>query len=126
MFYFVEMTKLQSNAHAVAAIRERLAAISGELLAMDKRWRELREAHAALSQTLRMFDPGADGRPVAPKRPYSRAWPRDKGKLSRLFWQTRYLARDSLTKAPDFCQVSLLPNAGKQPKFLCEAWSGLG
>jgi len=63
------MCDSKPNRQAAAAIRERLAEISGELLAMDKRWRELREAHAALSQTLRMFDPDADGALIAPSGP---------------------------------------------------------
>jgi hypothetical protein len=69
------------NSHAVAAIRERLAKVSGELIVIEKRWRSLREAHHALSQTLRMFDPSAG--PIAPKRPYRRVLPSGGGKLSR-------------------------------------------
>jgi hypothetical protein len=72
------------NTHAAAAIRERLAEVSGELLAVEKRWRSLREARVALNQTLRMFDPDADRRPVKPKRPYKRVLPSGGGKLSRL------------------------------------------
>lgn len=60
------------NSHAVAALRKRLAEVSGELVAVDKRWRSLREQHHALSQTLRMFDPDANSHPVRPKRPYRR------------------------------------------------------
>jgi hypothetical protein len=69
------------NTHAVAAIRKRLAEVSGELIAIEKRWRTLREAHRALSQTLRLFDPDADSHPVKPKRPYRRVVG---GKLSLL------------------------------------------
>ncbi len=78
------MASSSSNSHAAAAIRDRLAEVSGELIAVEKRWRSLREAHAALSQTLRMFDPDADRRPVKPKRPYKRVLPNGGGKLSRL------------------------------------------
>jgi hypothetical protein len=69
------------NSHAIAAIRARLAKVSGELIAVEKEWRKLREAHHALSQTLRMFDPDADGHSVKPKRPYRRLVT---GKLSLL------------------------------------------
>jgi hypothetical protein len=78
------MATSPSNTHAVSAIRNRLAEVSGELIAIEKRWRSLREAHHALSQTLRMFDPDADRHPVKPKRPYRRIWPRDLGKLGRV------------------------------------------
>ena len=54
----------------------------GELIAVEKQWRSLREAHHALSQTLRMFDPDAESYPIKPKRPYRRVLPRGGGKLS--------------------------------------------
>lgn len=73
-----------SNSHAVAAIRNRLAEVSGELIAVEKRWGSLREAHAALSQTLRMFDPNAESHPVKPKRPYRRVLRDGGGKLNIL------------------------------------------
>jgi hypothetical protein len=73
-----------SNTHAVAAIRKRLAEVSGELIVVERRWRSLREAHHALSQTLRMFDPEAASHQVKPKRPYRRVLPKGGGKLSRL------------------------------------------
>jgi hypothetical protein len=78
------MRDSRPNSHAIAAIRDRLGRVSGELIAVEKQWRDLREQHHALSQTLRMFDPDADSSAVAPKRPYRRTWPSDKGKLSRL------------------------------------------
>lgn len=77
------MAASPSNTHAVSAIRKRLAEVSGELLAVEKRWRSLREAHHALTQTLQMFDPEEDRHPVKPKRPYRRVLPRGGGKLSR-------------------------------------------
>src|SRR5579872_3171096 len=72
------------NSHAVSAIRKRLAEVSGELIAVEKRWRVLREEHHALSQTLRVFDPNADVNQIKPKRAYRRTWPCDRGRLSRL------------------------------------------
>lgn len=69
------MAASPSNTHAAAALRKRLAEVSGELIAIEKRWRNLREDHAALSATLRMFDPEADSSPVKPKRPYRRVPP---------------------------------------------------
>lgn len=71
----------RSNPHAVSAIRKRLAEVSGELIAVEKRWRTLREEHHVLSQTLRMFDPEADVGQIKPKRPYRRVVA---GKLSVL------------------------------------------
>lgn len=75
------MAASPSNPHAVSAIRKRLAEVSGELVAIEKQWRTLREEHHALSQTLRMFDPDADSHPVKPRRPYRRVVG---GKLSLL------------------------------------------
>jgi len=72
---------MAANSHAVSAIRKRLAEVSGELVAIEKRWRSLREEHHALGQTLRMFDPGADASQIKPKRPYRRVVG---GKLSLL------------------------------------------
>jgi hypothetical protein len=77
------MAASPSNTHAVSAIRNRLAEVSGELIAVEKRWRSLREAHHALSQTLRIFDPDADAGQIKPKRPYRRVVPSGSGKLSR-------------------------------------------
>ena len=59
------------NTHAASAVRKRLAEISGELIAIEKRWRTLRDAHHALSQTLRMFSPDVSSQ-IKPKRPYRR------------------------------------------------------
>jgi hypothetical protein len=78
------MSASPSNTHAIAAICKRLAEVSGELIAIEKRWRTLREAHHALSQTLRIFDPDADSHPVKPKRPYRRVLPHGGVKLSLL------------------------------------------
>jgi hypothetical protein len=88
-----------SNAHAVSAIRERLAKLAGELLAVEKQWHSLREAHNALSHALRTFDPDAGSHPVAPKRPYRRTWPSDKGKLSRLVLDVLRAAERPVTVA---------------------------
>jgi hypothetical protein len=77
------MSASPPNAHAISAIRERLAKVSGELIAVEKEWRTLREAHYALSQTLRMFDQDADSYPVKPRRPYKRVLPYGE-KLGRL------------------------------------------
>jgi hypothetical protein len=78
------MATSPSKTHAVSAIRERLAKVSGELITVEKQWRSLREAHHALSQTLRMFDPDADSYAVKPKRAYKRVLPYGGGKLSRV------------------------------------------
>lgn len=61
------MSDSRPSTYAVAAIRERFARVSRELVAVEKQSRDLREAHTALSQTLRMFDPDAGS--VAPRRP---------------------------------------------------------
>jgi len=42
-------------ARAVVSIQKSLSEVSGELIAIEKRWRTWRDAHHALSQTLRMF-----------------------------------------------------------------------
>jgi hypothetical protein len=86
-----------SNSHAISAIRERLAEVSGELLAVEKQWRCLREAHAALSQTLRMFDPEADRHPVRPKRPYKRVLPNGGRKLSRFVLDALRASKSPMT-----------------------------
>jgi hypothetical protein len=44
------------------------------LIAIEKRWRTLREAHHALSQTLRMFDPDAYSHSVKEGKRLSARW----------------------------------------------------
>jgi hypothetical protein len=91
------MASSPPNAHAIATIRTRLAEVSGELVAIEKRWRSLLEAHHALSQTLRMFDPDADSHPVKPKRPYRRVLPFGGGKLSLLVLDALRASRRPMT-----------------------------
>jgi transposase len=50
------------NAHAIAAIRERLAKVSGELIAVEKLWRDLREAHYALERAVFLTESGFPNR----------------------------------------------------------------
>jgi hypothetical protein len=112
------MAASPSNTHAAAALRKRLAEVSGELLAIEKRWRGLREAHAALSQTLRMFDPEADSHPVKPKRPYRRVLPRGGAKLRRLVIDALRVSGRPMT-LPDVMaalgnHVSAIPDAERR------------
>src|SRR5579863_10322124 len=109
---------MAANSHTVSAIRKRLAEVSGELIAIEKRWRTLREEHHSLSQTLRMFDPNADAGQIKPKRPYKRVLPLGGGKLSLRVIDALRISGRPMT-VPDVMaalgdQVKAIPNAERR------------
>ena len=73
-----------SNKYALAALRERRAAIGGEITLTERKLRYLRESLKHIDGTLRLFDPDADPKDIAAKRPYKRVKLFGKGKLNNL------------------------------------------
>ena len=73
-----------SNLYALAALRERRAAIAGEITQTEARLRHLRESAVHIDATLRMFDPDADPSKIKGKKPYKRVKLFGAGKLNRL------------------------------------------
>jgi hypothetical protein len=73
-----------SNKYALAALRERRAAMAGEITLAERKLRHLRETIVHIDATLRLFDPDADPTTIANKRPYKRVKLFGAGKLNRL------------------------------------------
>ena len=73
-----------SNKYALAALRERRAAIAGEITQAERHLRHLRETIVHVDATLRLFDPNSDPLKIAGKRPYKRVKLFGAGKLNRL------------------------------------------
>ncbi len=72
-----------SNKYALAALRERRAAIAGEITQAERHLRHLRETIVHVGATLRLFDPNADPVKIVGKRPYKRVKLFGAGKLNR-------------------------------------------
>ena len=72
------------NRYAIAALRERRAALDGEIRACDRKLRYLREAIGHIDATLSLFDPNGNPKEITAKRPYKRVKLFASGKLSRL------------------------------------------
>jgi hypothetical protein len=72
------------NRYAINALRERRAAIDGEIQACELRLRGLNEALCHLDATLSLFDPDHDPKTIRAKRRYDRAKLFGGGKLTRL------------------------------------------
>ena len=73
----------QSDGQTLSALRLRQAAIAEDIRQTEQRLYDLRQSYAALTATIRLFDP--DARLYArPRRGYKRAWLFGGGKLSRL------------------------------------------
>ncbi len=60
------------NRYALHALRERRAAIDGELRQCEQRLRHLREMLGHLDATLSLFDPEGNPKAIKPKKPYRR------------------------------------------------------
>jgi hypothetical protein len=60
------------NRYALAALRERRAALVGEMKDCDRKLRYLREAIGHIDATLSLFDPSGDPNEIAAKRPCMR------------------------------------------------------
>jgi hypothetical protein len=72
------------NRYAIAALRERRAALDGEIKECDRKLRYLREAIGHIDATLSLFDPNGDPKKITAKRPYKRVKLFASGKLGRL------------------------------------------
>lgn len=72
------------NRYAIAALRERRAAIDGELRQCEQRLRHLREMLGHLEATLSLFDPDGNPKAIKAKRPYKRVKLFGSAKLNRL------------------------------------------
>ncbi len=71
------------NRYALHALRERRAAIDGELRQCEQRLRHLREMLGHLDATLSLFDPEGNPKAIKPKKPYRRVKLFSSGALSR-------------------------------------------
>ena len=60
------------NRYALHALRERRAALDGELRECERRLRYLKEMLGHLDATLGLFDPEGNPKAVRAKRPYKR------------------------------------------------------
>ncbi len=72
------------NRYALAALKERRAAIDGEMRECERRLRYLREALGHLDATLALFDPEGNPKAIRAKRSYKRVKLFRAGQLSRL------------------------------------------
>lgn len=72
------------NRYALAALRERRAALDGEIKECDRKLRYLREAIGHIDATLSLFDPNGDPKEITAKRPYKRVKLFASGELGRL------------------------------------------
>jgi hypothetical protein len=77
------------NRYAIAALRERRAALDGEIKECDRKLRYLREAIGHIDATLSLFDPNGDPKEITAKRPYKRVKLFASGKLGRLVLDMR-------------------------------------
>jgi hypothetical protein len=72
------------NRYALAALRERRAALDGEIKACDRKLRYLCEAISHIDATLSLFDPNGAPKEITAKRPYKRVKLFASGKFGRL------------------------------------------
>lgn len=72
------------NKYALAALRERRAALAGEITTTERHLRHLRETIVHVDATLRLFDPNGDPLKIVGKRPYKRVKLFGAGKLNWL------------------------------------------
>jgi hypothetical protein len=72
------------NRYALAALKERRAAIDGEMRECERKLRHLRETLGHLDATLALFDPEGNPKAIKAKRPYKRVKLFGAGQLGRL------------------------------------------
>jgi hypothetical protein len=73
-----------SNKYALAALKERRAAIAGEITSLESRLRYLRELVVHVDGTLRLFAPSLDPSGIPEKKPFKRVKLFGPGELNRL------------------------------------------
>ena len=71
------------NRYALAALKQRRAAIDGEMRECERRVRYLRETLGHLDATLSLFDPEGNPKTIKAKRPYRRVKLFSGGQLGR-------------------------------------------
>jgi hypothetical protein len=79
------MNDISSNKYALAALKERRAAVAGQITEGETRLCRMREALAHIDGTIRLFsdiDPGS----IAPKKAYQRVRLFGQGELNRLIF----------------------------------------
>jgi hypothetical protein len=86
-----------SNKYAMAALKERRAAIAGNITETEARLRHLREALSHIDGTLRLFDEDIDPGSIAPKKPYKRVMLFGHGELNRLIFSAMRKAERPLS-----------------------------
>jgi hypothetical protein len=86
-----------SNKYALAALKERRAAIAGEISSLQSRLRHLREMIEHVDGTLRLFAPGLDPGAIPEKKPYRRVKLFNAGELNRLILNALRKARKPLS-----------------------------
>jgi hypothetical protein len=73
-----------SNKYALAALKDRRAAIAGEISSLESRLRYLRQMVEHVDGTLRLFAPNLDPGAIPEKKPYRRVKLFNAGELNRL------------------------------------------
>jgi hypothetical protein len=73
-----------SNKYALAALKERRAAIAGEISSLESRLRYLRQMVEHVDGALRLFSPSLDPDAIPAKKPYKRVKLFNAGELNRL------------------------------------------
>jgi hypothetical protein len=88
-----------SNKYALAALKERRAAIAGEISSLESRLRYLRQMVEHVDGALRLFSASLDPDSIPAKRPYKRVRLFNAGELNRLILGALRKAGKSLTTA---------------------------
>ena len=91
--------KETSNQYALAALKERRAAIDGEMRECEQRLRHLRAMLGHLDATLSMFDPDGNPKAIKAKRPYKRVKLFSSGQLGRMILNALRKGAQPLTTA---------------------------
>jgi hypothetical protein len=102
-----------SDKRAQAALRERRAAIAGEITQPDRHLRHLREPIRRLDATLRLIDPNGDPKAIVGERLDKRVKPCGAGKLNRLILDA--LRRGERPMTTDEIVSSIVAGLGDGP-----------
>ena len=78
------MTAESSNKYALAALKDKRATLSGEIIQLKKQMAWKQEALLHLDASIAIFEPGYDAKRVRPKRPKERVRLFNQGELGRI------------------------------------------